>query len=152
MSIRYSDWIITLPLLLVEIFLICGIDIGENLGWFLLTCTFIFLMLLAGWMALKSFRKNPGKSKRFMGFILTGCFCLAAVYWIVLGQLDHTKTGTPLQTVAITLFLAWSLYGIVAVMQSTGENGPDQYMYDLLDLATKAIFGIIVASDTLYLL
>ena len=142
-TIRYSDWLITLPLLLLEIFLICGIDIVEN-GWvFLLTCILLLAMLLAGWMSVRSKRRHPTKSIQQKVWLLVGCVCLIAVYWIVLSLFEQTKTGL-LPLISIGFFSLWSLYGVVAVI----DGSHTQYMYDILDLSTKAVFGIIVAIHT----
>jgi bacteriorhodopsin len=148
MAIRYSDWCITLPLLLLDIFLICGVDLGENAWLCMVSGLLIFAMLLAGWYALRSQRNHPTNAARHRSFLVLGCLCLAIVYFIVLGLLDRTKTGL-LPNVAISGLLLWSLYGIVAFFRDTGTNGNVQYMYDILDVVTKAIFGIVVAFSTL---
>jgi bacteriorhodopsin len=83
------------PLLLLDILLICGIDIGENIVPCILACALIFVMLIAGWKASKA-------TTRRGGWLMVGFGCLFAVYCIVLGLLEHTKKGS-LQTVTIFL-------------------------------------------------
>jgi bacteriorhodopsin len=135
-SIRYSDWLLTLPLLLLEIYLICDMENQES---FLLAVTLILFMLYSGWKA-ESSNVNSGNRK---AWLFLGCLNLLLVYMIVLGQ-----TGFPdefLQAVTIILFLSWSLYGVVSASQGKVEDSSIQSAYDLLDLSTKAIFGIVVA-------
>ena len=142
MSIRYSDWFITLPFLLLDIFLICGIDLMENLGFFLVACLFLMVMLIAGWKALQT---------QSVAWLALGCLCLLVVYGIVFGVLSQTEQG-PLATVTRVFFLLWILYGVVAVQQyrSSSENsGSIQAVYDVLDITTKAVFGVVVASSVL---
>jgi bacteriorhodopsin len=138
MNFRYSDWLFTLPLLLIEICLICEIDITDNIWLLLLTCLLIFSMLGAGWTALRKSRSGV--------WLALGFLCLALVYGIVLGLLDPLVTGT-LPVVAIVGFVAWILYGAVAVAQRHKSTSTGQSAYDVLDVLTKAVFGLIVASS-----
>jgi bacteriorhodopsin len=104
-------------------------------------------MLLAGWMSARSKRIHPTKSIQQKGWLVVGCVCLIAVYRIVLSLLEHTKTGL-LPVISIGFFSLWALYGVVAVIQQPGDGSYTQYMYDILDLSTKAVFGLIVAIHT----
>ena len=144
MAIRYSDWLFTLPLLLLEIFLICGIDIIDNIWMFLFTIMLIIGMLVTGWMAVRSLRSNPADGKRSTKWWIVGTICLIAVYLIVLGVLERDPDG-PLQTATIVFFLVWTLYGVVSLYQRTGSEYMSQAAYDILDIVTKAVFGLVVA-------
>lgn len=147
MAIRYSDWFFTLPLLVLEIFIILGIGVGTNLGYFLVVLTLILVMLGSGWMSVR-FLRNSSRQRfnpRRMLWLLLGFVALVAIYWIVLGILEQANDNT-LTKITITFFLLWSLYGVVALGETKViDSGPGQYMYDILDIITKAVFGIIVA-------
>jgi bacteriorhodopsin len=142
MSIRYSDWFFTLPLLLIEIFLICGIDIIDNIWMFLFLIMLIMGMLITGWMAVRSLRSN---GTNYTKWLVAGTICLVAIYLIVLGVLERDTDG-PLQTATIIFFLMWTLYGFVSFYQRTGNEHMSQAAYDILDIVTKAVFGLVVAA------
>jgi bacteriorhodopsin len=144
MYIRYSDWIWTLPLLLFDIMLIFGIDIAENILLCLLTLLFLLGMLVAGWMAINA----PRHSNMWL---TVGFACLLAVYGIVLLILPHNLEGN-LTSVTLFFFLLWSLYGVVAITDRNGVVNNNQYAqhaYDVLDICTKAVFGLAVATNIL---
>jgi bacteriorhodopsin len=145
MMVRYSDWFFTLPLLLIEIFVICGIDIIDNIWMFLFAILLIIGMLVTGWMAVRSLRSNPTDGTRYIKWLISGTICLIAVYLIVLGLLERGPDG-PLQTVTIAFFLVWTLYGAVSLYQRRGSEQMSQSAYDILDIVTKAVFGIVVAA------
>jgi bacteriorhodopsin len=152
MANRYSDWVLTLPLLLLDIFIICGIDVIGNILFFLLSCILIFGMLIAGWKSIRAQNNHPNNSTLFKTWMTIGFLCLIAVYWIVLGMMERTKDGT-IQTVTIGLFLLWPIYGVVAACFPTGKSSdkdPEQYAYDILDIASKAILGLVVASGAFF--
>jgi bacteriorhodopsin len=144
MSIRYSDWLFTLPLLLFEIMLVFGIDIVEHLPFCILSLMFLFGMLGAGWMAIK----NPCHSTSWLIF---GFFCLIAVYGIVLCILPHTSERGLLSSATLIFFLMWTLYGAVALTQcNRGSDLRAQYAYDVLDMVAKALFGLFVAVEVIF--
>jgi bacteriorhodopsin len=149
MAIRYSDWLLTLPLLLLDIFLICGVDILNNLWICILAGLLLLAMIFAGWRSVRSHRTDPTNHARYAAWISVGFVCLLAVYWIVFGLLEPIVTGADtLSLITLGFFVMWIVYGIVAAFpRHMDVDGHVQQAYDVLDLLTKAVFGLVVAAD-----
>jgi bacteriorhodopsin len=137
MIIRYSDWILTLPLLLYKILLIRNVKVDENIIWCICLFGLLMLMLWSGW---KSERLTGHK---WTGTMLIGFISLLGIYLIVFNVLESPILDT-LQIVTIIFFLMWILYGVVASGRDILKKTTLHTAYDVLDLSTKAIFGVLV--------
>ena len=128
LSLRYSDWFLTLPLLLWECALISGINVNTS-PWFWCSLICVILMLVVGKLSDQHKRKS---------YVTTGMFFLImASLFFFLAIPDMTQ---PFAVLSIVSICSWSIYGVVA-----WYDGPD-WIYNILDLFNKAILGFFIAA------
>jgi hypothetical protein len=144
MAIRYSDWLLTLPLLLWEIFRILEIDIyGRYWVRFLGAIALLLGMLAAGWKGVETASTHPRQATLWL---VVGCVCLIALDVFVCVTVDPLDNDG-LKLVTLIIFLGWALYGLVAAYPLTATS--TQLAYDVLDIGTKAGFGVVVGTYAL---
>lgn len=120
---RYIDWIITTPLLLLDLTLLAGVPLAES---FTLVVADIFMVVTGMIGAL-----HPSLKLRWPFF---GVSCLAFLY-VVFGlvgsarqyaHVRHPKVGTLFNQVSLALIVVWTLYPIVwAFAEGTGKISAD---------------------------
>lgn len=151
MAVRYSDWFLTLPILLFDVLLIGGVDLVEN-KWLSALCVALLLaMVVAGWGAVRSHRAHPNDRRRYFIWLGVGFACLLTVYYIVFSLFDHPLTSSEtLPMVTMFFFLLWAAYGLVAALpRHILDESATQRAYDVLDIGSKAVFGMAVAVNVL---
>ena len=128
LSLRYSDWFLTLPLLLFECALISGIDTTSPL--FIASMVSIVLMLIAGKLStIYTYKKKV--------LLLFGmCLLIMTTFFFILSVPSFDNI---LAIISVISICSWSLYGAVA------WNGPD-WAYNILDILNKSIFGVLVVA------
>jgi bacteriorhodopsin len=129
LALRYSDWFLTLPLLLWECALISGSDTTSPL--FICSMMFIVLMLIAG--------KLSDKYTKYKQVLLLCGMCmlvLAGIFFF----LSIPSFDSVLTIISILSICSWSFYGVVAL-----KNGPE-WTYNILDILNKSLFGILVVA------
>ncbi|KAI9893085.1 MAG: ion channel activity [Vezdaea aestivalis] len=139
---RYVDWVITTPLLLLDLLLTAGVP------WPTIMSTIIFdeVMIITGLIgALVS-------SNYKWGYFVFGCFAFFGVIWNVNTARLHTKslgadvTKAFLYTGVWTLFL-WFFYPIAWGLSEGGNViSPDgeAVFYGILDILAKPVFGALL--------
>ena len=168
-SYRYFDWMITTPIMMTSIFLFvlwdadkeCDNVLGETSRVVALAVIVIMdlLMLLVGFayeakssrmteslrmffdMLLCNMRENIGLWIGWIPFL--GVF--APLFVIV--AMPKTNTGWGVTSVLLT-FVAWALYGVVALLGSEGVwmDETRNTAYNVLDIFSKNAVGLIVSS------
>lgn len=156
-AIRYSDWIITLPALVIELHLTTRPtntkeaihDSGYNIIW-------VLCMILCGGITRFGFDELKGNSLPFkiVGGVI---FCLGCVFLgIIMEDLD---IGNHMAEIGLFV-IPWSFYGAMAIVCIAWRNvDQSEYpellsiikdlVYGLLDIHCKALFAI-VATAKLY--
>ena len=167
---RYIDWVITTPVMMTSILLFvlwdadkqCDNVLGEGsrVAALVIIVLMDLLMLLIGFayetkvgflvrfydMLVCNFRPNAGLYLGFIPFL--GVFI---PLFVVIGT---AFTAWGLVSTLVT-FVTWALYGVVAILGSDMGNGPvwDEAMrnsgYNLLDIFSKNVVGIVVSSVAL---
>jgi bacteriorhodopsin len=133
-NMRYSDWIITTPFMLLALSMVLGYEnkIQVKIYPFLLTLAFNFAMLAFGYFGeIRLLTKNLAS---FIGFVFF--FLTYGTIW----KIFMTGSKVTFQSKFIFwIFLGiWSLYG---VFYHTNEY-TKMFGYNILDLFAKAIVGI----------
>jgi bacteriorhodopsin len=143
---RYVDWLVTTPLLLLDLGALAGISTEDQIMLVFLDV----LMVLAGMAAGLSF----GPSSLWM-WVLGCVFFLPIVYDLVFTfRTQAKKVGDSVavcydKLVVITVVL-WTAYPIVfffgeyaGLLSTTGEIGT----YMILDVTAKCVFGFILLTS-----
>lgn len=133
---RYADWIITTPVLLVELVLLLGID--ENLWYFTELVIANIIMLIFG---LYGEVYNGFTVKTWSG--LLGFLPLLYIIWRVYSSIVHKQDINDKKMklrygVAIGFGILWILYGVVYFLDSQINRS---ILYTILDLLSKGVFA-----------
>ena len=129
--LRYIDWMITTPLILLTIVLFYSGDDLTNYKTFGLIALLNWGMLYSGYLG------ETGAISKMAGFGLGFAF-LFAVFYIFLCCI----MGTGKSLVVFIIFtLIWSLYGVVYMIENDETKN---IFYNTLDVFAKAVFGVIL--------
>lgn len=148
---RYIDWLITVPLLMVEFYLILSAitKVPGGVFWRLIIGTMV--MLIGGYLG------EAGYMNTWMAFII-GMAGWAMILWeIFLGEAGkiNAKSAPPSVQSAFNLMrwivvLGWSIYPIGYFLGYLTGASPDKSMvmlnvvYNIADVVNKIAFGVII--------
>jgi len=148
---RYVDWLLTVPLLLIELILVMGLPSAETLK----LCTTLGLssaiMVALGY---------PGEiQEEQTGRMFWWCcsmvpFCYV-VFTLLVGLSDATskqpsaRASSLVSAARILTAVSWCTYPVVYLVKSFGLSGTSATMYEQIgysvaDVVAKAVFGILV--------
>ena len=133
-DMRYTDWVISTPLMLLVLCMVLGYEnkITVTLFPFLLILLFNFLMLLFGYIG--EIGKLTKTTANILGF---GAFF--TMYTIIWNVYMTSKIKTYQSKIIYFLFLIlWSLYGVLYQTDKLTKV----FGYNILDLFAKAFVGI----------
>lgn len=133
-TMRYSDWVITTPLMILGLSILLGYEnkIGIKFSSLFLLFAFNFLMLLSGYFG--EIGKISRLSGTIAGFIFF--FLLFGTIWKLF--MTGSKVTSQSKLVFWLYFGIWSLYG---VFYQTNEL-TKMIGYNILDLCAKAFIGL----------
>ena len=117
--IRYTDWSMTTPLMILSLTLFLAYNIGGskniNIKHFLLLIVFNYLMLLFGYLG------EIGKINKKISIIIGFVFFILLFFFIYIFYIkDHKIMANNI--IYGLFFLIWTLYGIVANFNSKFKN------------------------------
>ena len=131
--LRYIDWAITTPMMLLVLSLVLSFNTNTNikLHWFALTVFFNYAMLYAGYVG-----ETGQLDKRTASVI--GFLFLFLMYGLVFINYLLPKRNMD-NTVLFSIFVAiWSMYGVAYHFEEEQKN----VAYNYLDLTSKCLVGI----------
>lgn len=133
-DMRYSDWAITTPLMLLVLSLVLSYEnkIAVKLSSLFLLLLFDFVMLLPGYLG------ETGAISRASGTIAgyVGFFLLFGTLWRT--YMSGSKVTNQSKIVFGIYFVLWTLYGIAY----QANESTKMLSYNILDLFAKAFVGI----------
>ena len=145
---RYVDWLLTVPLQIIEFFLILSAIavVSSSLFWRLLVASLV--MLIAGYI---------GEVEQ--GGLLWPMFILGTLAWIYIiyeifaGEASkiNANSGTvaskkAFNALRLIVTIGWSIYPIGYILGYTGGASADalNIVYNLADFINKIAFGIVI--------
>lgn len=149
---RYTDWVLTTPLLLYDIALLAGADrntIGTLIG-------LDVLMILTGAVATLSFGSTAGLSVeaiRIIWWAVSCGFLLALLYVMFSALTDRANdlsadTRSTFELLRNMIAVLWLVYPVWWIVGSEGLGlvglGVETAGFAVLDVTAKVIFGIIL--------
>jgi bacteriorhodopsin len=147
---RYVDWLLTVPLLLVELILVMRLPRTETVSKGVRLGFLAALMIVLGYPG--EISSNPGT--RWFWWVLAMIPFLWIVYELFVGLRDSVEAqpegARPLVGAARWLtVVSWSFYPIVFVFPMIGLTGGAavaavQVGYTIADIVAKAVFGILI--------
>ncbi|MER3443478.1 MAG: xanthorhodopsin [Meiothermus sp.] len=151
---RYADWLLTVPLLLLELILVLALPEGKtrSLAWRLVVAS--VLMLGFGYVGQVS---EVSSSKTLWGVLSTLPFIyILWVLWVELGQaIQETRFGSRvvelIRATRYVLLMSWGFYPIAYALGTWLPGGAAQEVaiqvgYSIADLIAKPIYGLLVYS------
>jgi bacteriorhodopsin len=132
--VRYTDWSITTPLMILSLTLFLSYNIGTknvNFKHFLLLIVFNYLMLLSGYLG------EIGKINKKISLILGFLFFILLFYFIYIFYIKGYNNIANNIIYGLFLFV-WTLYGVIANFEPKIKN----ITYNILDLIAKCFIGL----------
>lgn len=131
--IRYTDWFLSTPLMLLGLGLVMTYNLKTELKFkqFLIMILLNFGMLLFGYLG--EINKIDKK------FALTGGFILFAfLFYYIYAQFIRNKKNTQNFVIYLIFLIIWSIYGLVYMSNPQLKN----LIFNILDTIAKCIVGI----------
>lgn len=133
-DMRYSDWVITTPLMLLVLSLVLSYEnkIAIKLSSLFLLLVFDFLMLISGYLGeIGTISRASGTIAGYVGF-----FLLFGTLWNT--YMSGSKVTNQSKIVFGIYFVLWTLYGVAY----QANESIKMISYNILDLIAKAFVGI----------
>jgi bacteriorhodopsin len=153
MPLRYIDWIITTPLLLLEVGIVAAIAGAVKKGLIARLMIADVIMIATGYLGEVS---NTGEPMTYVWFIISSL----AYFWIVAEIFGIKVTGSGYAAKAVTslkwfVIIGWAIYPIGTATEEFMRLGAADEntlvtagliaacIYIVADLTNKVIFGIV---------
>ncbi len=134
-DLLYADWLVTVPLLIAEMWLLLDMPhTAMNAGGLIVSIILSVLMIVFG----------------FGNYKVPAWGCLAVIYVLFATSYEASKhrrrepRSYPPALVWI-FFGSWVLYGVVDLVRGGYSAGAKLQSYAFLDMFSKALFGLTVA-------
>lgn len=147
---RYVDWLLTVPLLLIELILVMKLTRQETLSKSLKLGGAAALMIILGYPGEVAESIGP----RMIFWILSMIPFLYILYQLVVGLKDsiakQPESAKNLINIAAYLVIAsWAFYPIVYLLPVLGITGGSAIVavetgYTIADIVAKAVFGLVI--------
>ena len=144
---RYIDWVLTVPLQMIEFFLILvavGAAVSANSFWRLLAGTLV--MIIGGYLG------EAGYINATLGFVI-GMIVLAIIIWEIFGG-EASKAAAANESVRsafnamrLIVLIGWAIYPLGYVfgyMMDGVDPATLNGIYNLADFVNKILFGLII--------
>tara|TARA_B100000925_G_scaffold101058_1_gene74102 strand:- start:168 stop:857 length:690 start_codon:yes stop_codon:yes gene_type:complete len=144
---RYVDWLLTVPLQIVEFYLILAAIavVAASLFWRLLIASIV--MLVAGYLG------EVGAMNVWLAFIIGMAGWIYIIYEIFAGEASKISAsdGTPasqraFNALRIIVTVGWAIYPLGYVLGYAGAGSADalNIIYNLADFVNKIAFGVVI--------
>ena len=144
---RYVDWLLTVPLQIVEFYLILAAIavVKSSLFWRLLIASVI--MLVAGYLG------EVGSVNVWAGFVVGMLGWLYIIYEVFAGEASqiNASKGTAasqraFNALRLIVTIGWAIYPIGYVVGYTGGGSAEglNIIYNLADFINKIAFGVVI--------
>lgn len=155
---RYLNWSIDVPLLLLQLALVSGIDIGEGIANknVMITSSGL-LMIYLGYVG--QFFEDKDEPAVLLAMGGLGIACYGVMLWLVFLCLKSAKETLPEScgfkiTLVMVIFLVfWTIYPISYYMPIISYSAWGvvirQFIYTVADVVSKVIYGVILTQITM---
>ncbi|MBU94613.1 MAG: xanthorhodopsin [Balneola sp.] len=149
---RYMDWLLTVPLLVVELLLLCSVAAEKKEGLIFNTVVATVLMLIFGYLGETSGGTSLSDSRGIYGFLSTIPFVY--IVWVLWNEVTvamadkegHLKVLY--RNIRLLLIFTWGYYPIVYMAPFIMDPGSAlvnvQVGYTIADVAAKAGYGCLI--------
>lgn len=147
---RYFDWLLTVPLLLVELVLVLGLRKGKQGSMMVRLVIAAVLMIGLGYPGEVA---NDNTTRTIWGLLSTVPFLyILYVLWIELGSTVSQQPSNVqglVKGTRLLLLATWGFYPIVYGLVGSGFSGAQaqvimQVGYSIADVTAKALYGVFI--------
>ena len=145
---RYIDWLITVPMQIVEFYLILAACTAVSLGVFWKLLVGSLVMLLGGYAG------ETGMLTPMVGFIVGMAGWVFIIYYIFVGEAAQIKDSAGNENLVMAfdgikwiVTVGWAIYPIGYFMGYLGggvDSAGLNTLYNLADLVNKFLFGLVI--------
>jgi bacteriorhodopsin len=143
---RYIDWLITVPLLVLEIPLLLNLG-KKGKGLFRSLVGASVVMLVFAWVAEESV---VGSSAWWINYVISCVAWLYIVFILYTKVNEQMKTQPPsivrsLKTLRLFILVGWTIYPVGFLMALAGPEGESirEVCYNVADVINKVFFGLV---------
>ena len=142
---RYIDWLVTVPLQIVEFYLILAAvtTVRSSLFWKLLVASLV--MLIGGYMG------EADLMARMPAFVIGMLGWAAVIYLIFVGDAAKASEASgnaagqmAFNALRMILLVGWAIYPIGYLVGNDGNADALNIIYNLADLINKTAFGLVI--------
>ena len=143
--LRYIDWLITVPLQIVEFYLILAAvtTVRSSLFWKLLIASLV--MLIGGYMG------EAGYMASMPAFTIGMIGWAAVIYLIFAGDAAKASEASgnaagqmAFNALRMIVLVGWAIYPIGYLVGGEGNADALNIIYNLADLVNKTAFGLVI--------
>jgi len=145
---RYIDWLITVPMQIVEFYLILAACTAVSLGVFWKLLVGSLVMLLGGYAG------ETGMLSPMVGFVVGMAGWVFIIYYIFVGEAAQIKDSAGNENLVMAfdgikwiVTVGWAIYPIGYFMGYLGggvDSAGLNTLYNLADLVNKFLFGLVI--------
>jgi len=145
---RYIDWLITVPMQIVEFYLILAACTAVSLGVFWKLLVGSLVMLLGGYAG------ETGMLTPMVGFVVGMAGWVFIIYYIFVGEAAQIKDSAGNENLVMAfdgikwiVTIGWAIYPIGYFMGYLGggvDSAGLNTLYNLADLVNKFLFGLVI--------
>jgi hypothetical protein len=145
---RYIDWLVTVPMQIVEFYLILAACTAVSLGVFWKLLAGSLVMLLGGYLG------ETGVMSAMMGFVVGMAGWVFIIYYIFVGEAAQIKDSAGNENLVMAfdgikwiVTIGWAIYPIGYFLGYLGggvDSGSLNTIYNLADLVNKFLFGLVI--------
>ena len=145
---RYIDWLITVPLQIVEFYLILAAVTAVRTGLFWQLLGASVVMLLGGYLG------ETSVISPVVGFVVGMAGWLYIIYLIFAGEASKVSEGSgnaasqsAFKTLRLIVTIGWAIYPIgyfLGYMAGGVDNDSLNLIYNVADLVNKTAFGLAI--------
>ena len=145
---RYIDWLITVPMQIVEFYLILAACTAVSLGVFWKLLAGSLVMLLGGYFG------ETGVLSPMVGFVIGMAGWIFIIYYIFVGEAAQIKDSAGNENLVMAfdgikwiVTIGWAIYPIGYAMGYLGggvDSAGLNTLYNLADLVNKFLFGLVI--------
>ena len=147
---RYVDWLLTVPLLLVELILVMNLSQSQTINKGTTLGIAAALMIILGYPG----EVSSDLSDRFFWWSLAMIPFLYIVFVLFIGLKDSilnqpVEVRGQIKVACWVTIISWSFYPVVYLLPNFGLTGGDAYVglqvgYSIADIVSKAGFGVLI--------
>lgn len=147
---RYADWLITVPLLVIELLIVLGVAaaVRKSLMWKLVPAT--VLMIALGYPG----EVSTDEGTKWLWWILA-MIPFLYILWVLYGQLQEAskresgEVSSAIKKATAVLLITWCVYPIAYLFPVFDDTSDTlevlrQVGYTVADITAKALYGLMI--------